>query len=197
MQGRKLARDAGLQARPPGEPTPRITCKRLGASTVMTPEAPALLVALEQSPIGFGIRQSVWIYPAANVAHVLALTVLAGAVAVMDLRLIGAFRETLPGAVIAPARRVAVLALFAMVLTGLVLFTAEASHVAMNPVFQIKMALVALGVLIALIMQRSLPAVLAKTPAMTPLPLRFRIAGVLSLTIWLLVAGSGRLIAYL
>ena len=56
----------------------------------MLPEAPAILVALEQSWLGAGIRQSVWIYPAANVAHVLTLTVLASAVSVMDLRILGA-----------------------------------------------------------------------------------------------------------
>ncbi len=162
----------------------------------MAPEAPAILVALEQSWLGLGIRQSTWIYPAANVAHVLALTVLAGAVAVMDLRLLGAFRETLPAAVVAPARRVAILALAVMVFTGLVLFTAEASHVALNPVFQVKMSLIALGVLNALIVQRALAPALAKTPAMTPLPLTIRIAAALSLATWFSVAAAGRFIAY-
>ncbi len=162
----------------------------------MLPEAPAILIALEQSGLGVAIRQSVWIYPAANVAHILALTVLAGSVSVMDLRLAGAFRETVPAAVVVPARRVAVLALAAMVLTGLVLFTAEASHVAMNPVFQVKMGLIALGVLNALILQRTLSGVLAKTPARTPLPLRFRAAAALSLAIWFCVAAAGRFIAY-
>ncbi len=162
----------------------------------MSPDAPAILVALEQSALGMAIRQSVWIYPAANVAHILALTVLAASVAVMDLRLLGKFRETAPAAVIVPARRAVMLALTAMVLTGLVLFTAEASHVAMNAVFQIKMGLIALAVLNALIVQRSLPAMLSKTPAMTPLPIRFRIAAVISLALWFCIAAAGRLIAY-
>lgn len=161
----------------------------------MTP-APAILVALEQSALGMAIRQSVWIYPAANVAHILGLTVLAASVAVMDLRLLGAFRETVPAAVIVPARRMAMLALAVMVLTGLVLFTAEASHVALNPVFQVKMALIAVAVLNALIVQRTLPTVLMKTPAETPLPLSFRMAAVVSLALWFCVAAAGRLIAY-
>lgn len=162
----------------------------------MAPDAPAILIALEQSAAGLAIRQSVWIYPAANVTHILALTLLAASVAVMDLRLLGAFRETVPAAVIVPARRMAVLALTVMVLTGLVLFTAEASHVALNPVFQVKMALIALAVLNALVVQRTLPAVLMKTPAMTPLPIGFRTAAVVSLALWLCVAAAGRLIAY-
>lgn len=162
----------------------------------MSPEAPAILVALEHSWLGAGIRQSIWIYPAANVAHIVSLTVLAAAVAIMDLRLLGAFRETLPSSVVGPARRFAAFALGAMVLTGLVLFTAEASHVAMNPVFQIKLSLIALGLLNALIINRPLGAVLRKTPALTALPLRFRISAALSLAIWLAVAAAGRFIAY-
>ena len=162
----------------------------------MALEAPAILVALEQSALGMAIRQSVWIYPAANTAHILGLTVLAASVAVMDLRLLGAFRETVPAAVIVPARRLAMLALTIMVLTGLVLFTAEATHVAMNPVFQIKMGLIALAILNALVVQRTLPAALIKTPVMTPLPMRSRIAAAVSLVLWFCVAAAGRLIAY-
>jgi hypothetical protein len=158
--------------------------------------APAILVALEHSSLGLAIRQSVWAYPAANVAHVVSLAVFAGAVTVMDLRVLGAFRETTPASVIAPARRVAVPALLALVLTGLVLFIAEASHVAMNPVFQIKMGLVSLGVLNALAVRRPLGRAMVKTPAMMPLPIGLRAAAVLSLAIWLGVAGAGRFIAY-
>lgn len=162
----------------------------------MAPEAPAILVALEHSGLGAAIRQSIWIYPAANVAHILSLTVFAAAVAIMDLRLLGAFRETLPASVVFLARRVAVLALAAMALTGFVLFTAEASHIAMNSVFLIKLVLIGLGVLNALIIHRPLSAVLPKTPPLTALPLRFRISAALSLIIWFAVAGSGRFIAY-
>ena len=159
--------------------------------------APAFLIALEQSGLGLAIRQSIWAYPAANITHILALTVFAGAVTVMDLRMLGAFRETLPTSVIAPARRVAILALAVLVCSGLVLFTAEASHVAMNPVFQIKLALIVLGLANALFVQRALDRILPHIPQMKPLPARFRIAAVVSLTIWLCVAGLGRFIAYL
>jgi len=162
----------------------------------MSPDAPALFVELENSALGAAIRQSTWIYPAANVGHILALALLAASVAVMDLRLLGAFRETVPAAVIVPARRVAMLALALMLLTGLMLFTAEASHMLMNPVFQIKMGLIALAVLNALFVQRPLSAVLTKTPAMTPLPMRFRVAAVISLVLWFCIAAAGRLIAY-
>ena len=113
----------------------------------MLDSAPGLFVALEGSGVGQAIRQSTWIYMAANVGHILALAVFAGAVAVLDLRMAGAFAATSPGHVLSCARRVVVAAFLGLVLTGAILFTAEASHVIMNRVFQFKLALIALGLL--------------------------------------------------
>ena len=64
----------------------------------------------------------------------------------MDARLLGAFAAAPPASIVRPARRMAAIGLLLMAATGSVLFTAEASHVAMNRVFQIKAVLIALGV---------------------------------------------------
>jgi len=40
----------------------------------MTDAAPAIFVALEQSGFAAAIRQSLWLYPAANVGHIVSLT---------------------------------------------------------------------------------------------------------------------------
>jgi hypothetical protein len=162
----------------------------------MLHEAPQIFISLEQSAFAAAIRQSVWGYPAANVGHILALTLFAAAVAVMDARLLGAFAAAPPASIVYPARRAAMLGLALMALTGSVLFAAEASHVAMNPVFQIKAALIALGILNALLIARSLRGVLDDAPAFKPLPARIRLAAGLSLAIWVSVAACGRLIAY-
>lgn len=156
-----------------------------------------LLAALESSGAGAAIRQSVWMYPAANTAHVVTLVVLAGAVAILDFRLLGAFAAARPADVVRPARRAAILALLLMVGTGLVLFTAEATHVATNPVFQTKVLLIALAVLNALVLARvPAKALEAMRPheAFSP---RVRAAAAASLVLWTAVAGLGRFIAYL
>jgi hypothetical protein len=160
-------------------------------------EAPHLLVALEQSALGAAIRESVWTYPLANVGHIVALTLFAGSVAVMDLRLLGAFAATPPAAIVRPARAVATMAFLLMALTGFTLFAAEASHVAMNPVFQVKAVLISLGILNALLLAGPALAKLAAAGPDAALPARLRLAGVLSLAIWISVAACGRLIAYL
>jgi len=161
----------------------------------MNEAAPAFLVALEASAVGHAIRQSIWIYPTANVLHVVTLALFAGAVAVLDLRLLGAFAGTRPADVIRPARRVAVAALLLLAGTGFVLFVAEASHVAMNPVFQAKGLLIAAGVLNALVVAR-LPADFDRLDAGSAIPSRLRSAAMVSIAIWLAVAAAGRLIAY-
>ena len=162
----------------------------------MLEAAPQVLIALEQSALGAAIRQSVWAYPVANVGHILALTLFAGSVAIMDARLIGVFAAVPPAQVVRPARRLATAALALMLLTGATLFTAEASHVAMNPVFQIKAVLIGLGLANALLVAGPALRALDETPAHAPLPVRLRLSAVLSLAIWLSVAACGRLIAY-
>jgi len=162
----------------------------------MLHEAPQVLVALEQSALAAAIRQSTWAYPSANVGHILALTLFAGAIAAMDARLLGAFAAAPPASIVRPARRMAMLGLLLMLLSGSTLFIAEASHVAMNPVFQIKAVLITLGVLNALLVARPLDAALERSAPFEPLPPRVRLAALISLMIWISVAACGRLIAY-
>jgi hypothetical protein len=163
----------------------------------MSEAAFAFLSALEGSAAGAAIRQSIWIYPAANVAHVMTLVVLAGAVTVMDLRLLGAFAATRPVAVVRPARRVAILALVLMATSGLVLFTAEATHIAMNPVFQAKVGLIVLAIANAILLARIPGKALEDMQPYESFAPRVRTAAALSLSLWTMVAGLGRFIAYL
>lgn len=162
----------------------------------MNHPAPEFLVALEASQVGALIRQSVWIYPTANVGHVIAIVIFAGAIAVMDLRLIGAFAGSDPGRVVRGARRAAILALVAVLASGAVLFTAEASHVALNRVFQIKMGLIAFGLLHALFVGNRAVSRLGGLEPDAPMPGFARFAGALSMLTWLGVVGLGRYIAY-
>ena len=111
----------------------------------MLAEAPAFLIAIEQSAFAAAVRQSLWAYPAANVGHILALFLFAGAVSIMDLTLLGALRGAKPATIVLLSRNAAIGGLLLMMATGSVLFAAEASHVAMNPVFQIKAALIGFG----------------------------------------------------
>ena len=80
--------------------------------------------------------------------------------------------------------------------SGFLLFAAEASHVALNPVFQLKVAFIAAGLLNAGIFKLTAKRVLQTLPVGAPMPARVRLVGFLSLAVWISVAALGRTIAY-
>src|SRR5262249_49067349 len=120
----------------------------------------------------------------------------AGAVAVMDIRLLGGLAATSPACLLARARSFAVVALAGMAVTGCVLFSAEASHLALNPAFQLKATLVAAGLINVAIYEFWAKRAVERLAPGASMPARAKVAGVLSLGIWVAVAACGRSIAY-
>jgi uncharacterized membrane protein YjgN (DUF898 family) len=162
----------------------------------MHDQAPAIFIALEQSDFAAAIRQSAWLYPVANVGHIISLVFFAGAVAVMDVRLLGGFAATAPGRLLARARAFAIAAFAGMAVTGFMLFSAEASHLAINPVLQLKAALVGAGLVNVALCEFGARREIEKLPPGAIMPARAKIAGLLSLIIWVAVTACGRSIAY-
>jgi len=162
----------------------------------MEHEAPAIFVALEASSIALAIRQSKWLYPLANVGHIVMLVCFAGAIAVMDVRLLGGFPETVPARVLGRARWVALLTLLGMAVTGAMLFLAEASHLVVNGVFLGKLALIGAALVNIAIYELGARRTAEGLAPGVPMPASAKTAGLLSLTIWLAVAACGRSIAY-
>jgi hypothetical protein len=158
--------------------------------------APAVFVALEQSDFASAIRQSTWLYPAANVGHIVFLFLFAAAIGVMDVRLLGGLAATAPARLLARARIFAIIALAGMVLSGSILFSAEAGHLVVNPVFQLKLALIGAGIVNIALYEFVAKREVQRLAPGRPMPARARIAGLLSLLIWVAVAACGRSIAY-
>jgi hypothetical protein len=162
----------------------------------MEHEAPAIFVALEASGFALGIRKSLWLYPAANIGHIVSLVFFVGAVAVMDVRLLGGFAATAPGRVLVRAGRFAMWAFAAMAVTGAMLFAAEASHLAVNPVFLLKLALIGAGLANIAIYEFGAKRAVEGLGPNVAMPRAAKLAGALSLGLWVVVAACGRSIAY-
>ena len=64
--------------------------------------------SIEQSAIGVAMRSSPFLYPAANVAHILGLMLFFSAVAVMDAKVLGVFPHVPAGCVLRTGRPLAV-----------------------------------------------------------------------------------------
>lgn len=154
------------------------------------------LVWLEASALGEWMRTSgPWTYALVNTAHVLGIALLFGAVAVLDLRLLGVWRGVPLEALARPASAVAATGLAAALPSGLLLLSTQAVEYEANPFFWIKLAAAGLGVLNLLLLRR--------TPGWRSLQDRERgpsralvTGGAVSLACWLTAVVAGRLIAY-
>jgi len=152
---------------------------------------------LEQTAVGASVRQSLWLFPAIETVHLVGMAALLATVGAFDLRLMGVILRT--ETVTALSRRVlpwAGVAFGLQVMTGGLLFSSEATHMAVNPAFRFKMLLIALAGLHALIFhmvsRRNLGAWNSSTP-----PLSARIAGLASILLWVGVVAAGRWIGFI
>ena len=83
-----------------------------------------------------------------------------------------------------------------MFLTGGWLFSGEASKLYLSPAFRIKMGLLLLAGLNALIFHLTAYRSAAKWDEMPVAPVRARMAGLISLVLWIGIIAAGRSIAY-
>jgi hypothetical protein len=156
---------------------------------------PAWLLAIEHSGLGGAMRQSIWLYPAVEIAHIFGFVLLVGTIAAFDLRLLGLARRIPADLLGRLLVRVAVLGFAVVLPSGLLLFATEATAVAVNPVFPVKLGLIALGLANAGIFHFALGPGIAAWGTAAP-PLGARLAGALSLASWAGAIVCGRLLAY-
>lgn len=156
----------------------------------------ALLKWLETSAVGTAVAQSAWLFPAVETIHVIALTLVVGSIAIIDLRLLHRSwrgravteiaRDTLPWT----------WASFAIAVTsGFLMFTSAATKYAVDTPFRLKMVLVLLAGANMLVFHRFTYRGVAAWDTGTP-PLAAKIAGGLSLLFWIGVVACGRWVGF-
>lgn len=149
---------------------------------------------LTATPLSQTIQSTVWAVPTLQSVHILAICVVAASAMIFDLRLVGALgREA---AVTTVARRYLPwlwTALVVLLFTGLALVIGEPDRTLENWVFWTKMSLLAAAVVLTAAVQASLKRP-ERWEAGVPAPAR--LAGAVSLAIWIGVIVCGRWIAY-
>ena len=150
-----------------------------------------LLAGLEASGFAAEMRRSTFLYPLANVVHILAALVFFAAVAAMDFRVFRATTVANARAYIDRVRPVAIGAFLFQVASGLMLLAPEASHIWHNPVFRVKLVAIAVGLANVLLLE-----VLIRRQGRETLSRSATATASVSLVVWLTVAALGRLIAY-
>ena len=144
-----------------------------------------------QSRLGSAIRNSTWAFAYVEVFHLLGLTLLLGCVVVLSLRLGGLIMPGLPTAELAREIQPYMMSGLALaVLSGAMMFAAEAERCFASTPFQYKMMFLALAV----IFQFAVFARLIRKDRVDPI--LSKLAAVMSLALWFAVGWSGRAIAF-
>ena len=148
--------------------------------------------ALEHSGLGHAARSSGWLYPLANLVHVLGAALLVGSIATFDIQVLRRARDV--RLVYYAAISIAITGFLLQILSGTVLLSADASAVVRNPAFLFKMAMLVVGVLNVATFHWYFGSAVKKEE---PLPGPARVLAAVSLASWVLVLFAGRSIAYL
>ena len=152
---------------------------------------------LEAMPMSLALRESIYGYPIMLTSHVVSMTLIAGLLIMMDLRLMGV------GNLQTPVTRIQdrlfpwqMLGLATSVLTGGLLFFGQPMRFYGNFYFWIKNGLMLLALVNALWFHlTTYQSVAAWDTDRTP-PFAARMAGALGMVLWAGVIVTGRMIAY-
>jgi len=153
---------------------------------------------LEGSPLGHVMRDTgLWTYSIVNLAHILGVAMLFGAILILDLRLLGLWKHIPLSALSRPTVTLAALGLGLALLTGSGLLATKATEYVGNPFLYIKLPAIALGVFNIWLLHRSAAWRAHRIRALSAgEETQLRAMGGVSLVCWLTAISAGRMIGY-
>jgi hypothetical protein len=155
-----------------------------------------VLDALAATPLAGAMRESAWLYPIVEIVHIAGFSVLVGSVVLFDLRVLGC-AKTLPVAALGRhLLRWALASLVLVIPAGLLLFSAHPGELAANPVFLLKLTLIALAGCNALAFHLLPYRSVAGWDRERAAPPLARLGAGRSILLWLGVISCGRMLAY-
>jgi hypothetical protein len=158
--------------------------------------APAVMTWLEHRPFAIAVAESTWIFPLVETVHVLALTVVVGAVIMMDLRLLGVgHKSRAVSDVISSSLPWAWSAFTVAFIMGSLMFSSKATSYYTNVPFRIKMVCLALAAVNMVAFHLFTARGMAAWDRGKP-PLAARLAGGFSITLWILIVATGRWVGF-
>ena len=157
-----------------------------------------LLAWLEGSPLGHAMRNAgSWSYGIVNLIHILGVGSLFGAVLVLDLRLLGAWRSIPLASIARPTESIAATGFVIALASGVCLITTNATEYIGNPFLLIKFPAIAVGFVNAAAVRQLASWKARESRELTPREQRLlSVFGAVSLASWLTAISAGRLIGY-
>ena len=154
---------------------------------------------LEASALAEFLRGlGIWTYGLINLAHVLGISLLFGSIALLDLRLLGAWRNIPVATIARPTVPLAATGFVLAITSGIMMLSFNTTDYHGNPFLYLKLPMVVLGMINVVVFQRFGAWQRARDgqPAAVGDQGILRLAGGLSLAIWLTVVICGRMIGY-
>jgi hypothetical protein len=156
-----------------------------------------LAQAIQDWPLAQSIAASSWAFPTFESIHVIAITTVVGSVAVMDLRLLGWASTGAPVTEISEDTLRWTWGAFAVaIVTGLLMFISKAANYAANPYFLSKLALIALAGANMALFHRFTWRGVAGWDRGVAVPDAGRLAGGVSLLLWIVVVFLARAVGF-
>lgn len=161
------------------------------------PGVQTFLLFLQNTSIATAIREGDTLFPWIECVHVLAITFVVGSIAAVDLRLLGlASRDRSVSRLTAEIVPLTWAAFAVALVSGSLLFSAKAVQYAANLSFDLKMSLLLLAGVNMLVFQLLTFRGVGVWDAGPTTPLPAKIAGGVSLSIWIGVVVCGRTIGF-
>jgi hypothetical protein len=145
------------------------------------------------TPVSQAISTSQWAFAVIESTHLLALSVIGGAVLIVDLRLLGlGLRNQSVAQVARDAQPWLIGSLAVMLVTGVLLFTSEPIKCYYSTAFWVKMSCLATGMIFAFTVRRNVA--LASEGRVRPIWMK--VVALVSLALWFGVGAGGRWIGF-
>ena len=154
-----------------------------------------LEVTLRTTAVGGFMRTSAWAWPILESVHFIGMSVLIGTIGLFDLRLLG-FARGIPYAALHRLIPVGIAAFAVNALTGLCFLAGAPDQYLWNAAFRFKVTFMAVAGLNVLFFYTRVFRRLERLPPDSRPPFGARVAGAVSLTMWVGVMSAGRLLTF-
>ncbi|WP_174279132.1 DUF6644 family protein [Sphingomonas bacterium] len=157
----------------------------------------AVCTWIEATPLAVSITESEWMFPTIETTHVLALTLVVGSIAMLDLRLLGVSTRTMGAMQLSDEVLPWTWSAFTVAaITGSLMFASAATKYYSNIPFRIKMGLLLLAGINMAIFHRGAWRTVHDWNETVPAPHAVRVAAGLSLVFWIGVVVAGRWVGF-
>ena len=147
-----------------------------------------MLVWIENTSLALWVGTSLWAYPVLLSAHITGLAVIVGIIAMRDFHLLG-FINGVTEANFLELKKLAYCGFLINGISGIMLFSSQASYLSTNLPFLVKLFFIGSGILLASKIYKKIEKNTGRTST--------KILAILSLFSWFGAITAGRLIAYI